>query len=61
MGNSDNFGWIAIIFLVITALVIMAIRVRNRAAKSDSVGKTEKDSIESSVSIKPRENTRKLD
>jgi len=40
---------------------IVAMILRNRAAKIDSVGRSEKDTVNNSVSIDPKENTTKLE
>lgn len=61
MENLNTLWWIVILLFVFFSAFVVAMILRNHAAKTDDVGKTEKDSIENSVSIKPRENTKKLD
>lgn len=43
-----------------TASLINTMILRNRAAKTDSVGSSEKDTVINSVSIDAKENTTKL-
>ena len=61
MENLNTLWWIVILLFVFFSAFVVAMILRNNAAKTDDVGKTEKDSIENSVAIKPRENTKKLD
>lgn len=56
----DYIGWIAGLFIFIILCVIVML-MRNRAAKTDSVGRTENDTIRNSVSLDPKKNTTKLD
>jgi hypothetical protein len=56
----NDISWLAGLTLLIL-IVIIAMVLRNRAAKKDSVNRTEKDTIDDSVSLSPRKNTRKLD
>lgn len=56
----DYLLWI-IGFFIITALCIAVMLLRNRAAKTDSVGRSEKDTVRSSVSLDPERDTKKLD
>lgn len=56
----NDIGWlVGLTFFIL--FVIVAMLIRNRAAKTDSVNRTEKDTIADSVSLNPRKNTRKLD
>lgn len=61
MPISSDTLWGGAVFLIFIVLCIAAILIRNNAAKKDSVGKSEKDSIATNVAITPRKNTRKLD
>ncbi|PUA28796.1 MAG: hypothetical protein B0W54_10280 [Cellvibrio sp. 79] len=61
MPNSDTAWWVGALFIIFTILSIAAIIIRNNAAKKDAVGRSEKDTIATNVSIDPRKNTRKLD
>lgn len=56
----DNLWWIGG-FVIITVLCVVAMLWRNHVAKSDTVLRTEKDTVSSSVSLKPKRNTKKLD
>ncbi len=56
----DNVWLVAMLFAFIVFCVVAMI-LRNRAAKIDSIGRTEKDTVINSVSIDPKENTTKLD
>jgi len=56
----DYLGWIVGFFILLT-LCILAMLMRNRAAKTDSVGRTEIDTVRNSVSLDPKKNTTKLD
>ena len=61
MPMNENIWWVTVVFLIISTACIAAIFIRNKAAKSDSVGRSEKDTVATNVSIEPRKNTRKLD
>lgn len=50
--------WISI-FLIVALIFIIAMLMRNSAAKKDSVGRNKDDVVRNSVSIKPKENTNK--
>ncbi len=56
----DNMWWI-VGFLTVAIFCIAAILWRNHAAKTDTVLRNEYDTISSSVSLKPKDNTKKLD
>jgi len=47
-------------FLLLTSLCILAIFLRNHAAKTDRVHHTEQDTIKNSVSLKPKKNSPKF-
>ncbi len=53
--------WVGAVVLILVALAIAAMLIRNNAAKKDNVGRSEIDTIITNVSIKPAKNTRKLD
>ena len=55
-----NMWWVAGL-LIFIAIGIIAMLWRNRAAKTDTVLHTKKDANDSSVSLDPKKNTRKLD
>lgn len=61
MPDSGSAWWIGAIIVIFTILSIASIIIRNNAAKKDSVGKSEKDSIATNVALHPKKNTRKLD
>ena len=61
MPNSDAAWWAGAISIIFTALSIAPIIIKNNAAKKDSIGRSEKDTIATNVSITPGKNTRKLD
>ncbi len=61
MPLSVEAAWGGAVFFIFLALCIAAILIRNNAARKDSIGKSEKDSIATNVSISPKKNTRKLD
>ena len=61
MPNSDAAWWAGALSLIFVVLSIAAIIIKNNAAKKDPVGRSEKDTIATSVSLEPRKNTRKLD
>lgn len=54
MPNSDAAWWAGGLSLIFVALSIAAIIIKNNAAKKDSVGRSEKDTIATNVSIEPR-------
>lgn len=56
----DNIGWI-VVFLIVAVSSIVIMLWRNHAAKSDTVLRKESDTVTSSVSLKPKRNTQKLD
>lgn len=56
----DYLLWI-IGFIILTALCIVIMLLRNRAAKTDSVGRSEADTVRSSVALDPERDTKKLD
>lgn len=56
----DNLWWIGG-FLIVTIFCIAVMLLRNRAAKTDTVLRTENDTVINSVSLKPKKNTTKLD
>lgn len=58
--NPNDIGWLVGLTLLIL-VVTFAMVLRNRAAKKDSVNRSEKDTVADSVSLSPRKNTRKLD
>jgi hypothetical protein len=55
----DNL-WLVAIFFAFIVFCAVAMILRNRAAKIDSVGRSEKDTVINSVSIDAKENTTKL-
>ena len=61
MMSSNFMMWAGILLITFCVFYVVATILRNHAAKKDSVGKSEADAVDSSVSLKPRENTRKLD
>lgn len=56
----DNLWLVAVLFSFII-FCIVAMILRNRAAKIDSVSRSKKDTVINSVSIDPKENTTKLE
>lgn len=60
MPTSNHLIWAAVLLTTFFVFFIVSMILRNDAAKKDSLGKSEKDSIENSVSIKPRKHTEKL-
>jgi hypothetical protein len=56
----DNMWWMGG-FLVFTIFCIVIMLWRNHAAKTDTVLRKENDTVTSSVSLKPKRNTKKLD
>lgn len=56
----DNILWIGG-FIFIAIFCIAAMLWRNHAAKTDAVLRKEKDTVDSSVSLKPKKITNKLD
>lgn len=56
----DN-GWLVAVFFAFIVFWVVALILRNRAAKIDSVGRSEKDTVINSVSIEAKEHTTKLD
>lgn len=53
--------WWAGALLIVIVISIIAMLLRNRAAKTDSVLHSEKDTIANSVSLHPKKKTKKLD
>jgi hypothetical protein len=53
--------WLSILFITFSIFFLLAILLRNHAAKRDFIGKTEKESVDNSVSISPRRTTRKFE
>jgi hypothetical protein len=61
MGDfTPNSFWL-IGFLLLIVIAIIVVLVHNKAAKTDRVNRTERDTIEDSVSISPSDNKRKID
>jgi hypothetical protein len=56
----ENLWLVAVLFSFII-FCIVAMILRNRAAKIDSVSRSKKDTVINSVSIDPKENTTKLE
>lgn len=61
MANENGLWWIAFLLFIFSVGFIAAMISRNHSAKKDSIGKSEKNSTDSSVAINPREKTDKLD
>lgn len=61
MEFSNMAIWIGALLFIFFALYIIATLMRNSAAKKDKVGRSEGDTVTSSVAINPKKNTRKLD
>jgi len=61
MNISDTALWGGAILFIFFALYILGTLIRNNAAKRDRVNRSEKDTILESVSIEPRQKTRKID
>lgn len=57
----NGIWWLAGLLLAVTVLFIVMMIWRNHAAKTDTVLRKEQDTVTSSVSLKPKRNTRKLD
>lgn len=57
----QDYGWWLIGFLIITAICVLVMLMRNRAAKSDAVLHSENDTVLHSVSLNRKNNTRKLE
>lgn len=55
----DN-AWLVAIFFAFIVFWVVAMILRNRAAKTDSVRRSEKNTVVNSVSIDAKENTTKL-
>jgi hypothetical protein len=55
----DNL-WLVAVFFSFIVFCIVAMILRNRAAKIDCGGRSEKDTVINSVSIDAKENTTKL-
>jgi len=55
----ENVWWIGG-FILVTILCIVIMLLRNRAAKTDTVIRSEHDTVVNSVSLKPKKNTTKL-
>lgn len=60
MSNFQDNGWLVAVFFAFIVFWVVALILRNRAAKTDSVGRTEKDTVINSVSIDSKKNTTKL-
>ena len=61
MNASQIDLWWAGALLLFIVIGIIAMLLRNRAAKTDSVLRSEKDTIANSVYLDPKKNTKKLD
>lgn len=61
MNISDTALWGGAILLIFFALYILGTLIRNNAAKKDRINRNEHDTIADSVSVHPRQKTRKLD
>lgn len=55
----DNM-WLVMVFFAFIVFCVVAMVLRNRAAKIDCVGRSERDTVTSSVSLDAKENTTKL-
>lgn len=53
MPNSDAAWWAGALSLIFVVLSIASIIIKNKLAKKDSIGRSEKDTIATSVSIEP--------
>jgi YbbR domain-containing protein len=60
MPNFQDNAWLVAVFFAFIVFCVVAMILRNRAAKTDSVGRSEKDTVINSVSIDAKENTTKL-
>ena len=61
MNFSDTALWGAAILFIFFALYMIGTWIRNSAAKKDRVNRSEQDTVADSVSVKPRQHTRKID
>lgn len=61
MSIFEDNAWLVAIFFAFIVFWVVAMILRNRAAKTDSVGRSEKDTLVNSVAIDAKENTKKLD
>lgn len=61
MSTFEDNLWLVALFFSFIVFCAVAMILRNRAAKIDSVGRSEIDTVRNSVSIDPKENTTKLD
>lgn len=61
MPNFQDNAWLVAVFFAFIVFCVVAMILRNRAAKTDSVGRSEKDTVINSVSIDAKENTTKSD
>lgn len=57
---TPNSFWL-IGFLLVVAVAVIIVLLHNNAAKTDTVNRSEKDTIENSVSITPPDEKRKID
>jgi uncharacterized protein (DUF58 family) len=53
--------WLAAILITFFAFFLLSMVLRNRAAKKDTIGRSEKETVDTSVSTAPRKDTRKLE
>ncbi|MCE3251985.1 MAG: hypothetical protein K0Q67_995 [Cellvibrio sp.] len=56
----ENMWWITG-FLIVTVICIVVMLMRNSRAKTDTVLRSEHDTVRNSVSLKPKKDTTKLD
>lgn len=55
----ENIWWLGG-FLIVTLLCIVIMLMRNRAAKTDRVLRSEYDTVKNSISLKPKSDTTKI-
>ena len=60
MSIFEDNAWLVSIFFAFIVFWVVAMILRNRAAKTDSVRRSEKNTVVNSVSIDAKENTTKL-
>lgn len=60
MSIFQNNLWLAAVFFAFIVFWVVAMILRNRAAKTDTAGRSEKDTVINCVSIDPKEKTNTL-
>lgn len=57
-----NIGWwLAALLVTFLVFFLLSMILRNHAAKKDLVGRSERETVDNSVSLNPRQKTRKFD